>query len=239
MKKKLLLLFSALVFVFSAKAQLIDEENSYLATYKKNLPYFQELITGGQYVEVPKTIEGNPFYFSRQFEEGSLSINKIIYPNVPLMYDCYRDQLITFHPIYNQRILINPDKIDEFFLANGERFKYVEGNKSYAHHLNGLYQVLNSGSIQILIKRFKITKSKRDMGIYTDEFVEKEDFFIWKAGVFRQVSKGNQAIEILGLDRKLAKKYLKGQKLRFQEYPDHYLLGLIEFSNQAHLNQSK
>lgn len=239
MKKIIFLLFSSIVFVICVNAQMIDEDVLYLEVYKKNIPYFQELITGGQYVETPKTIDGNPFYFSRQFVMGSLSINKIIYPEVPLMYDCYKDQLITFHPIYNQRILINPDKIDNFLLSNGDRFKYLDGNKSYAHHLNGIYQVLNSDSIQILIKRFKITKSKRDLSIYTDEFIEKKDYFIWSNGVFVPINKANQAIETLGLDRKLAKKYLKEQRLRFQEYPDQYLLALVDFTNQMNLNQLK
>jgi hypothetical protein len=70
-------LISSLFFVSSTKAQMSGQEDSYLASYKKNLPYFQELITGGQYVEAPKTIEGYPFYFSRQFMPGILSMNDI------------------------------------------------------------------------------------------------------------------------------------------------------------------
>jgi hypothetical protein len=239
MKKILFLLFSSLFFVTSTKAQMVGQESSYLAAYKKKLPYFQELITGGQYVEAPKTIEGHPFYFLRQFDNGNLSINGIIYPEVPLMYDCYRDQVITFHPIYNQRILINPDKIDEFSLSNGEVFRFMEGNSSYVHHLNGLYQVLNDGSTQILVKRFKTTKSKREMSIYTDEFIEKRDFFIWNSGVFTPINKANQAIEILELDPKIAKKHLKDQKLRFQENTEDYLIALVNLSKRSSIHSSQ
>jgi hypothetical protein len=239
MKKILLLLFSSLFFVSSTKAQMSGQEDSYLASYKKNLPYFQELITGGQYVEAPKTIEGHPFYIARQFVLGSLSINEIIYPEVPLLYDCYRDQVVTFHPIYNQRILINPDKIDEFSLSDGDQFRFMEGNTSYVHHLNGLYQVLNEGSTLILVKRFKTTKSKREMSIYTDEFVEKSDYFIWSSGIFTQINKGDQGVKALGLDSRLFKKYIKDKRLRFRESPEKYLLALVEFSSSFTLNQAK
>lgn len=226
-------------FVTSAKAQIVGEDVTYLASYKAELPYFQELITGGQYVEARKTIEGHPFYFSRQFGDGSLMINGITYPDVPLMYDIYMDQAITFHPIYNQRILINPDKIDEFYLSNGERFHYFEGNESYSNHSNGLYQVLNEGENLVLVKRFKTTKSSRDISIYTDEFVEKKDFFIRKSGVFNQINKSKQAFEVLGLDKKVANKYLKERKIRFQDTPEKYLITLVEFASQHTLTQNK
>ncbi len=226
-------------FVISAKAQIVGGDVTYLASYKEELPYFQELITGGQYVEAPKTIEGHPFYFSRQFGEGNLKINGITYPGVPLMYDVYKDQVITFHPIYNQRILINPDKIDEFSLSNGERFKYLEGNESYSNNSNGLYQVLNEGENLVLVKRFKSTKSNRDISIYTDEFVEKRDFFLWKSEVFIQINKSGQAIEVLGLEKKVAKKHLKEHKIRFQDTPEKYLITLVEFANQNTLSQTK
>ena len=226
-------------FVTLTNAQIVGGDLTYLASYKAELPYFQELITGGQYVEARKTIEGNPFYFSRQFGDGSLMINGITYPGVPLMYDIYKDQVITFHPIYNQRILINPDKIDEFYLSNGERFKYFEGNESYSNNSNGLYQVLNEGANLVLVKRFKTTKSNRDISIYTDEFVEKKDFFIQKSGVFTQINKSSQAFEVLGLEKKIAKKYLKERKIRFQDTPEKYLTTLVEFASQEPLTQNK
>lgn len=226
-------------FVTFTKAQIVGDEVTYLASYKEELPYFQELITGGQYVEARKTIEGHPFYFSRQFEEGSLMINEITYPGVPLMYDVYKDQVITFHPIYNQRILINPDKIDEFELSNGERFKYFEENDSYSNHSNGLYQVMNQGENLVLVKRFKTTKSNRDISIYTDEFVEKKDFFIRKSGVFNRINKSKQAFEVLGLEKKPANKYLKERKIRFQDTPEKYLITLVGLADQNPLTQTK
>lgn len=226
-------------FVMTAKAQIVGGDVTYLSSYKKELPYFQELITGGQYVESPKSIEGHPFYFSRQFGDGSLTINGITYPEVPLMYDVYKDQVITFHPIYNQRILINPDKIDEFSLSNGERFKYIEGNESYSNNSNGLYQILNEGENLVLVKRLKTTKSNRDISIYTDEFVEKKHFFIWKSGVFIPINKSKQAIEVLSLDKKVVKKYLKESRIRFQDSPEKYLITLVELADQKTLIQNR
>ena len=83
-------------------------------------------------------IKGDPYFLTRQFEVGSLRINGITYPEVPLIYDIYRDQLVTFHPIFNQKILIKPEKIDGFTLSKGQLFRYFSGNESFIHHGNGI-----------------------------------------------------------------------------------------------------
>lgn len=225
-----------LVFVSSAKAQVASDSLKFLASYKQEIPYFQELITGGQYAEALKTIEGHPFYFSRQFENGSLQINGITYPQVPLLYDSYRDQVLTFHPIYNQKILINPEKVDQFRLANGDRFRFFEGNKGYLYHLNGLYKVLNDGEVLALVKEYKTTKDKNDISKYTDVFVEKAEYFLWKEGAFFKINKANQIPEILDTDKKELKRAMKKQGIRFKAEPEKYLS--IAISEAEKLNNN-
>ena len=107
MRKILFFLSSAFFFLSNGiSAQIAGENLPYIPAYREQIPYFQELITGGQYAEPSSLIKGDPFYYSRQFERGTLQINTITYPDVPLVYDCYRDQLVTFHPIFNQKILL-------------------------------------------------------------------------------------------------------------------------------------
>ncbi|WP_268034238.1 hypothetical protein [Algoriphagus sp. PAP.12] len=225
-----------LVFASSARAQVASDSLKYLASYKQEIPYFQELITGGQYAEAPKTIEGHPFYFSRQFENGSLQINGITYPQVPLMYDSYRDQVLTFHPIYNQKILINPEKVDQFRLANGDRFQFFEGNQGFLYHLNGLYKVLNEGEVLALVKEYKTTKDKNDISKYTDVFIEKTEYFLWRDGEFFRVNRTRQIPEILKVNKKELKKRMKKQGVRFKSEPEEYLS--IAISEAQNLNDN-
>lgn len=227
MQKILFFLFITSIYVSSGFAQVAGENLAYLSEYKESLPYFQELITGGQYAEASKLIQGDPFYASRQFEEGSLSINGIVYPDVPLLYDSYRDQLVTFHPIFNQKILIKPEKIDGFVLFNGAQFRFFPNNAAYFRDQNGIYQVLGEGTFTALAKRYKTTKSNREMSRFTDIYVEKSDFFLWHEGTFYPISKGSQAFEILGLDPKETKKQLRSRSLNFKQSPENYLRFLV------------
>ena len=209
-------------------AQVAGKNLAFLPEYQEELPHFQELITGGQYAEPSRLIEGDPYYFSRQFEKGSLSINGITYPEVPLLYDIYRDQVVTFHPVFNQKILIKPEKIDGFTLANGDRFRHFLGNEGYGKNGNGIYQILGEGEFLALVKRTKTTKPSREMSKYDEIYLRKEDFFLWKNEEFFPVKKPFQAFEILGLEKKKVKKELKARQINFKQNPEAYLRFLVQ-----------
>jgi hypothetical protein len=232
MQKLLLFLFTTGIFVNNGMAQVAGENLAYLSEYQEALPYFQELITGGQYAEASRLIKGDPFFASRQFEKGTLSINGIVYPEVPLLYDSYRDQVVTFHPIFNQKILIKPDKIDGFVLSNGARFRFFPNNASYLRDENGIYQILGEGTFTALAKRYKTTKATREMSQFDEEYLEKSDYFLWNAGTFYPVSNAKQAMEILGLDPKELKKQVRSRGLNFKQSPEAFLQFLVADSSK-------
>ncbi|MFN3998279.1 hypothetical protein [Algoriphagus sp.] len=232
MQKIIFFLLIATCFVSNGFSQVVGDNLSYLPEYKEQLPYFQELITGGQYAEASRLIQGNPYFASRQFEKGTLSINGIVYPEVPLLYDSYLDQVVTFHPIFNQKILIKPEKIDRFVLSNGASFRFIPGNSGYLHNQNGIYEILGEGEFIALVKRYKSTKALREMSQFDAVFVDKSDFFLWKDGKFSPVSKKSQAIEILGLNRKEINKQLRTAGLNFNQNPETFLQFLVTKSSE-------
>ncbi len=232
MQKIIFFLLTLTGIVSNGLAQVVGENLAYLPEYQEQLPYFQELITGGQYAEASRLIQGNPYFGLRQFENGSLTINGIVYPDVPLLYDSYLDQVVTFHPIFNQKILIKPEKIDAFMLSNASKFRFISGNSTYTHHQNGIYEVLGEGDFTALAKRYKTTKALREMSQYDAVFVEKSDFFFWREGIFYPVGKQKQAIETLGLNQKETKKLLRASGLNFKQNPEKVLEFLVTQSTE-------
>lgn len=225
----LLFLMALVLFKQEASAQMVGRDLPFLTSYQEEIPYFQELITGGQYAAPSSLIKGDPYFVTRQFEAGTLRINGITYPRVPLIYDIFLDQLVTFHPIFNQKILIKPEKIDGFEWSDGRLFRFFSGNESFLHHGNGIYQVLGQGKAIALVKHYKTTRSLRDISRYSSEYVEKKDYFLWKEGAFFSVKKSSQAISALKLNVKELKKELKGKELQFKKAPEAYLQFLVTY----------
>lgn len=216
-------------FLSKGYAQVATVDLPFLATYQEEIPFFQELITGGQYAAPSSLIKGDPYFRTRQFEIGSLRINGITYPEVPLIYDIYRDQLVTFHPIFNQKILIKPEKIDGFTLSDGRLFSYLSGNESFIHHGNGIYEVVGQGKALALAKRYKTTKSLRELSRFDGEYVEKVAYFIWKDGKFFFIKNSSQAVLALGLATKQLKKEIKDKGLQFKKTPEALLKFVVTY----------
>lgn len=221
--------FIPFILIFMWAAEISAQNQSFLSLYKDQLPYFQELITGGQYGEAPVNYDGNPYFQVRTFDEGKLSINEIQYTGVQLLYDEHLDELVTFHPIYRQKILIKPEKVEEFQLEGDYIFRRFERKDSYVHHKNGFYQVIKDGEIKVLIKHFKTLDPVKEVGKYTNVFNEDKEYFYWFDGEFVVIRKKKQAIQSLGLNKKEVKKYLKEKELYFALEKEKYILELARY----------
>jgi len=220
--------FTPFVLIFIWAAESSAQSKQFLVLYKEQLPYFQELITGGQYEEAPLNYEGHPYYQTRVFEEGYLSINGIKYTGVQLLFDESADMLVTFHPIYKKKILIKPEKVEEFQLNDGSLFRRFQGNESYAQNGNGFYEVLKDGKVKVLLKHFKETEPTKEIGKYTYRFVEDNEYFYWYDDEFVPIRKKKQAIQSLGLFKKDVKSFLKEKDIYFALDKEKYILELAE-----------
>ncbi|HSF53007.1 MAG TPA: hypothetical protein VLA71_04615 [Algoriphagus sp.] len=198
-----------------------------LTMYQEQLPLFQELVTGGQYADPPINYLGSPFFDSRFFQNGRIQINGISYSKVPLLYDTWLDDVITFHPIYNQKILIKAEKVDEFTLADNSIFRKFIGNSDYGKHNHGFYQVISDGEIKLLKKNYSNVESVKESGLITREYRSEKDYFFWFDGKFQKVNKKKEGIAALGLSKKAVAEL--NSKVVFQKSdPQAYLLELLD-----------
>jgi len=202
--------------------------------YTSNIPLHQEIVSGGHYVDPPQNIEGYPYFKSKNFEYGSLTINGLTYENVPLLYNIFSDEVVTFHPLHNQKTLIKTDKIEGFVLPENIKFIRIQENTEYSHHRKGFYELVEEGGkANLLCKHFKTTKAKREISKYSDYFDEKSDFLIQKSDIIHIVKNRAKSIQFLGLDKKQINRSAKEKALNYRNNRREYLSFLVEFYNQS------
>jgi len=233
MIKLMLIVITMAIFMCPASAQDRQDDTSYKVLYEQKLPYFQELITGGLYAHSPSNYGGDPFYNTRVFETGSLSINNIVYANVLLLYDNHADMVLTFHPIYKQKILIKPEKIDDFTLEDGTVFRHFKSNSSYNHDNNGFYEVIYDHDIKVLAKHYKESEAVNEIGHITREYVSYDDYFLFFDGKFEIMNKKKHAISKLGMNKKSVKKHFRSKNLVFKFDRKEYLIELVKLQEMS------
>lgn len=201
--------------------------------YRNLIPLDQEIVSGGYFVDPPKEYEGHPYFESKNFEMGKITINNLTYADVPLLYNIWKDEILTFQPIHNKKILIRADKIETFTLQlpSPKTFVRIADNPDYTHHGNGIYEQAFAGKAKVLIKHRKLTKPKREVSIYSAEFYEKADYFLEKEGEIIQVSNKKQAFQFLGLEKKTIKPLLRSNRLNFKSDKKEFLIFLAKTFN--------
>lgn len=236
MNKSFFLLALIWVLVVPAFGQSNSLEVNNLERYKEELPYFQELITGGQYTNPPQNYEGYPYLLGKSFELGTLTINQIYYPEVLLLYDIRYDQLITLHPIFSQNLLIKPEKINGFSLSNLSSFQRLIGNESYLYNQNGFYEIIEEGKMNLISKHYKTVVRSKELGDYFASYEEFEDFFFYDGKSFFAISSKKKAIELLDVSKKSVRENIIKRGIYFNRNKREFLQSLVLLSNQTSSN---
>ena len=115
------------------------------------------LYTGSQYTYntyYPFTInEGNPFFFSKNFDAGSVFYNNVLYENVPLLYDIIKGELLINDPSRTYIIRLNNSRIAWFKLW-GHTFVWLMNDLTANSSMNtGFY--LSRAALCILPHRLQ------------------------------------------------------------------------------------
>ncbi|SHO64024.1 hypothetical protein [Algoriphagus zhangzhouensis] len=238
MNKSFFLLALIWVLVVPAFGQSNSLEVNNLERYKEELPYFQELITGGQYTNPPQNYEGYPYLLGKSFELGTLTINQIYYPEVLLLYDIRYDQLITLHPIFSQNLLIKPEKINGFSLSNLSSFQRLIGNESYLYNQNGFYEIIEEGKMNLISKHYKTVVRSKELGDYFASYEEFEDFFFYDGSEFFPVTSKKKAIQLLDVPKKSVRENIIKRGIYFNRDKREFLKSLVLLSNTTSSNLS-
>jgi len=221
---------ASILFVGFSSAQIQPKIQT---QYTENIPFHQEVISGGHYVDPPNNIEGHPFLLEKKFEIGNITINGLSYEEIPILYDIHTDLVITFHPVHRQKIIIQTEKINSFTIFDPKEVKFIkiENNFEYSNHNNGFYELVIDGNSQLFCKHFKTISSKKEIGKYSKIFIEESDYLLKKENEILLVKKRGQIFEFLGLEKKSIQKEIKRKGIYFKSDPRAYLSIVTEFYN--------
>src|SRR5437762_9179519 len=155
-------LYSLLICIFSqhVTAQNADDttlhENALNAinVYYETLGEESPLYNGSEYIEYAYTLqEGHPFFQTANFVNGNINLDGMIFHEVPMLYDIFKDQLIIqdFQRVY--KINLPADRVQQFFLWG---HLFVRLNHSASDPIKtGFYDQLYKGKIALFARREK------------------------------------------------------------------------------------
>ena len=184
----------------------------------------QELYNGRVWRNTYTGIRNDPYLFSKEFMQGSVIINGRTFNNVKLLYEIYKDEILT---VTGRNIIIqlNKEMVNRFTLHSGNRdylfVKAEEGDKSLPEgYSNALYE----GRTGIYVKYRKVIDPRSVEGKY-DAFREVHRIYVIRDSIPVPVKGKGQFLSLFGKDEaRILKDYIRQEKLRISgKDPDSFV----------------
>ncbi len=188
----------------------------------------------------PLKIRSSAYFMDTTFTTGSVYYDGAEYNDVKLLYDIYKDQLVTIlFDQYSKYGLIT-GRVKNFDLL-GHHFININADTLTNNTVNaviktGYYDELYHGRTQALSKRYKIiqnytsnTGAQEAYSYFTDT---KEDFFIRKDYIYYSINGQRELLNILKDRKKQLQQYIKTNKIKFNKTPGPALAAIAGYYDQ-------
>src|SRR6478735_3457707 len=93
------------------------------STYTSNLGLNARLYNGPEYLDYSNTIKiGFPYFDSREYQDGSVVFDSILYPGIQLRLDLVNEYLMVLHPISFVSMQLRNETVSAFTIGAHEFF---------------------------------------------------------------------------------------------------------------------
>ena len=203
------------------------------------------LYNGSEYaynVHYPFTIhEGHPFFLSKQFDTGAVFYNKVLYENVPLLYDLIMGELLTRNPTNDYFIRLNNENIGWFILSGHTFIKLNRHDSGNVVLHEGFYDLLYNGTTTLYKKPSKNFKEINDTHVGIKKYVVESDaYFIKENNQYYKVNNKKELLLIMNNNKKEVELFIRKNKLSLKKDKDNALRKIVAYYDDINnLNTKK
>lgn len=238
MKKYILkiaiLCFLSMFFIGESFGQTALNDSSYLQTsvaqtvsnFYKSIGEQSRLYDGHEYLPYDPHLKGNALfpYDAQGWEPGEVVYDGILYKNVPMMYDVYKDALVVL--LYNKFTMYTllKTRVHDFSFANHHFVRLdadsISNDKSGI--VSGYYDQLYGGKIEVLARRSKTIQNSSNSVVLAPEtyFVSTNDYYLRKGNTYYKIGSKGAILGVLKDKKSELQQYLKSNKIKYNADPD-------------------
>lgn len=237
MKKRILrisfLCFLSIFFINRSFGQAVLADSAALnntvarmtSQFYKSIGEESRLYNGHEYQPYDPRIKNNALfpYDAKSWEIGEVNYDNVVYQNVPMMYDVYRDVVIV--QLYNKFSMFSllSNRVQDFTFAN-HRFIKLDADKingSQSGIIPGFYEQLYSGKIEILAKRGKtLQNSSNAVAAPETFFLATNDYYLRKDNTYYKIGSKGSILKLLKDKKSQLQQYLRQNNISYRDDPE-------------------
>lgn len=185
------------------------------------------IYNGKEYLRYEKETTNHPYLLYAEFKEGTISYGGIVYPQVPMKLDLFRDELVLQSPNKLYPVIAEKERID-YILLNGYRIINPSA-RGWQNQIGNEYVVLLSDNIYPVIKKYLITYEENVNGLTVEaSFRIKERFYVIKENTCYPVKNKRALFNLFPDKKKELGQYAREQKLNFKKQPEQAFVTIVK-----------
>ena len=216
--------------------QLPAQDNSlrqtterYAADYMNVASGYAALFSGVRQQPLLQILLNHQYFKEQEYVNGRLSCHGVVYPNVPIRWDLYRDELVIQSP-NNYNIALKRESID-FAEIYGYHIFYLHPDNLPGCPPAGNYIRLHSGDDYLLLEKLTNT-------MYRDESVRNNryqyyfdlttEFYLLKNGEYYKITNRRTLLKTLETHRKELRRFIGVHNLRYKRDAEKMALEVVK-----------
>lgn len=177
---------------------------------------------------------GYPYFGSDDWIDGSVIYDGQLFTDLSLQYDLVHDKVIVEHTFSHFSIQLIDEKLKSFTLGT-HKFVSLKADDSVQSQMirPGHYEVLYDGKVKVYAKRKKEINSIVETPLIKQDFVDKNQFFVYKNGSYFNVKNKSSILKVFGDKKSALRKYINKNKLNFRKDRDFALAAAAKFYDES------
>ncbi|HTK20544.1 MAG TPA: hypothetical protein VL442_13550 [Mucilaginibacter sp.] len=193
------------------------------------------LYNGHEYPPYDPQIKNSALYpyDAKTWAPGDINYDDVLYRNVPMMYDVYKDAVIVL--LYNKFSMYSllSDRVHNFSFLN-RRFIRLNADQIRDNQLGlstGFYEQLYAGKkIEVLAKRSKTIQTTSNTTAAPETyFYEKNEYYLKKGDAYYKVSSKGSVLKILKDKKSELQKYIKQNDINYGDNPEDAMAKIASY----------
>jgi len=213
-----MVLFLLMFFVcqqLSAQDSLLPPAADHFAAgYLTAVDHHAAIFSGNREQPLGISASNHPYFKEQNFTTGRLSLGGIIYPNLQLRWDLYKDHLIVLSP-KNYTIAINNATVD-FFEIHGYHIFNMHPDGLAGCPPAGYYILLHSTDHYVLIEKQSNYLQEDNVRNKRFNFTTTYKFFLLKNDVYYKIQNKKTLLKTLETHRKELNQFMRANNLKYK-----------------------
>jgi hypothetical protein len=175
-------------------------------------------------------VEEDQFLFSRDFLPGTVIMRGRKYPDVMILYDIYKDEILTpYKPV--GILQLNKEMVDSFsIIFRNKKYSFARMQDSTASGLNGYCNVIYDGRTKLIVKYLKKIEKLEAKG-ENDKFYQLTRIYLIKDAIIYPVTSKNDLIKVYREDKKAVRDFIKKNNLMISKDNPESFIPVLAFTD--------